>query len=394
MKILHIIPSYTPAHFASGPITPTHYLNRELTRLGEDVTVYTTNIDAGKKMDVPLGVEVDIDGVKVFYFNAEPFWTYSPSMKKAMAENMGKFDLIHITSVFLAASTIGSRYAKKFRKPYIISPHGSFMEEPLKNNSLKKKIYISILEKNNLASASAIHFVANTEKEDYLKAKLPLNRSIVIPNGLDPKELGDMPEADRFRKKFNIPHDKKVILFLARLNPIKGLDTLIPAFANAAAKDPSALLVLAGYNQDNYGSVVKKIADENKIADKIIFTGPLSGKDKFAAILESDVFVLPSYSEACSMALIEAMHFGLPPIITEGVGFSNRIKESGAGMVVPKNVVSLTSAMSALLEDENIRNDIGCKAVVFARNNFLTEKVAQEFMHEYGLLIDNYATAQ
>lgn len=390
MKILHIIPSYLPAKFASGPILPTHYLNRELIKLGAEVTVYTTNLDGRKKMNVSLGGETDIDGVKVFYFDAEPFWTFSSSMKKAIAENLEKFDLVHITSVFLASSTLGTHYAKKINKPYIISPHGSFMEEPLKKSSLKKKIYISILEKSNLAGAAAIHFVADTEKEDYLKTKLPLNHSMVIPNGLDPKELGDMPEAYRFHKKFNISQNKKVVLFLARMNPIKGLDTLIPAFAAAAAKDSSVLLVLAGYDQDNYSSVVKELIEENKIADKVIFAGPLSGKDKFAAILESCIFILPSYSEACSMALIEAMHFSLPPIITEGVGFSGKIKEAGAGIVVPKNIKALEEAIITLLGDERAREDVGRKAAAFASKNFLISEVAKNFLAEYSAIINKY----
>ena len=78
MKILHVIPSYLPAIFASGPIIPTHALNKELAKNGIEVVVYTINIDGDKTLDVPLNREVVIDGVKVFYFSVtfRP-WQYS-----------------------------------------------------------------------------------------------------------------------------------------------------------------------------------------------------------------------------------------------------------------------------------------------------------------------------
>lgn len=388
MKILHIIPSYVPAKFASGPILPTHYLNRELVRLGVEVTVYTTNVDAKKKMDVPLGVPVDVDGVRTFYFDGEPAWFYSSAMREVIAKNLKDFDLAHITSVYLSASAIGAYYAKKFKVPYIISPHGSFMTEPLKHHSLKKMLYVSLLEKKNLAGAAALHFVADTEKEDYLKIKLPLRRALVIPNGLDLKELGERPESGHFRKKFGIVEDKKIVLFLARLHPIKGLDTLIPAFAEVVLKDPAALLILAGYSEEGYLGEVRKMISENGLGEKVMVIGPISGKDKLAALLESDIFVLPSYSEACSMALIEAMHFGLPPVMTKGVGFSKEINEAGAGIATEKEAKALAVALSGLLEDEQLRHSIGAKARIFAEKEFSISKVAQKFINVYNSVIN------
>ena len=137
MKILHVVPSYLPAYRYGGPIESVHALNKYLVRAGSDVSVYTTAIDGPKDLDVPLGRPVDRDGVKVFYFKpGHPrSWFYSPQMAVALREHAREFDIMHITSVFLAASTLGARSARAAGKPYIISPRGSLMRAPLEKSS-------------------------------------------------------------------------------------------------------------------------------------------------------------------------------------------------------------------------------------------------------------------
>lgn len=391
MKILHIIPSYVPGHFASGPIKPTHYLNRELVRMGVSVSVYTTDMDGDRRLNVPLGKEVDVDGVRVTYFRADgPLsWFYSSGMRRAIFENAEKFDLIHITSVFLSASALGAHYAKKFKKPYIISPHGSFMADPMARHRVKKFIYIKLLEEKNLKGAAAMHFVAEAEKRDYLRGGLPLRRALVIPNGLDAKEFNTTGIGPaEFRQELKIPAGNKIILFLARLHPIKGLDTLIPAAALTAKKYKDFTLVLAGYDEGGYKKNVQELISKFQLEGNVIFAGPISGREKTAALLGSDIFILPSYSEACSMALLEAMHFGLPAIMTEGVGFSEEIARAGAGLRVRKAEEDVAEALLKLLSDDVSRIEIGEKARLMADAEFSMGSVAKKFIEAYNSIID------
>ena len=184
MKILHVVPTYLPAYRYGGPIQSVHALNKYLVRAGADVTVYTTAIDGPGDLNVPLGVPVNLDGVKVFYFppSTPRSWFYSRAMHRALYLHTKEFDVVHITSVFLAASTLGRRAAQSLGVPFIISPRGSLMRAPLeKKSAFRKKLYLNLLEKKNLAAAAAIHFTADLEREEYEAMGLPLKKAIVIP---------------------------------------------------------------------------------------------------------------------------------------------------------------------------------------------------------------------
>jgi len=393
MKILHIIPSYLPAKLASGAIKPTHYLNKALVEKGIEVVVYTMNIDGNKKLDVPLGKEVNLDGVKVFYFpmTFRP-WQYSYKLHQALAKSVKDFDLIHITSVFLSVSTLGAYYAKKFNKPYIISPHGSLMNEPLRNRNTKKQIYISLIERKNLTDASAIHFTVETEKEEYIKAGLSLKETIIIPNGLDIEEFNTITRdsATHFKEKFGIAPDKKIILFLGRLHRIKGLDTLIPAFAEIIKKEPKAVLVLAGPDDENYKREVLKFIDEvNLRTSDIVFTGMLVGEDKTAVYKESDVFVLPSYSENFGMVVVEAMYSCLPVVITKYVGIAPEIIKNNAGIVIKKSEKELTEAILKILNNPALAQKMGESGKRLVETEFSPGKIADKWIEKYKNIIKN-----
>lgn len=422
MKILHIIPTYLPAYRYGGPIKSVHELNKWLVKKGIDVTVYTTNLDGDNFLSVPLNQEVDIDGVKVVYspltFRA---WEYSRAMRKAIKENIKNFDLVHITSVFLSASTLGAHYARKFNKPYIISPRGSLMIETLKKKRLKKKIYLSLIEKRNLAGAAAIHFTTELEKNEYLKAGLPLKKAIIIPNGLDldsilghptSQNYGNIRTSDvqriTFREKFGIGNDKKIVLFLSRISWKKGFDALIPAFAEVVKKEPKAVLVIAGPDSESYLKKILKIIDDvnkrtsdvqklkssifgtsdvQKIENpNIVFTGMLLGEDKIAAYKESDLFVLPSYAENFGMAVVEAMYFGLPVVITENVGIALSVYKANAGMVIKKDAGLLSSAILRILRDNDLARQMAENGRKLVQSEFSWPQIADKFIAEYNKL--------
>ena len=433
MKVLHIIPTYYPAYARGGPIWSVHNLNKWLVKNGLDVTVYTTDLDVSK--DIPRNREVNIDGVKIFYFPVSfpkvwkfwrvgfipaflpRHWEYSQDLHKALSENIGKFDLIHITSTFLFASTLGAYYARNNNIPYIISPRGSLMKKPVKKKGLLGKIfYIGLIEERNLQNAAAIHFTVPQEKKEYEELGFIYNESIVTPNGIDPENFESAPRG-YFREKFNIPENKKIILFLSRITWKKGLDTLIPAFAKvkkainqkskkavnqeinksrnqeigkAGSQESDVILVIAGGDDEGYKKRVEKWIKENNIENNVIFTGMITGKDKTAVYQDSDVFVLPSYSENFGMAVVEAMYFGLPVVITEEVGISPEIRKNNAGLVVKKDEDQIAGAILKIFQNENFAKDLGERGKKLVSQKYVMSKIADEWVEAYKNIINNH----
>lgn len=386
MKILHIIPAYFPTAHYAGPICVAHNINKSLVENNHRVVVFTTNMDGDKCLPVPTGVPQFLDGVEVWYFPVNiRFWFYSYQMHLAIRSRLKDFDLVHITSVFLAISTLGSFYARTFLKPYIISPHGSLMIEPLRKFRLKKFLYLLFLEKRNLLGASKIHFTADIEKTEYELSKLPMKNSFIIPNFLAPIKY--FPTIGNFRKEFGFKEDDKLVLSLSRLNWKKGFDTLIPAFREVVSRNPNVKLIIAGEDEGGYKNKIEKSVIENKLQGVVFFVGELDGNKKISAYLDSDVFVLPSYAENFAMTVLEAAQCGLPSIVTPMVGLAEDIKKNKAGLVVEKRVGAFAEAILDLLNNENKRLEMGKNSKLMSEN-FTPEKLAPLWDREYYSIIN------
>ena len=384
MKILHIIPNYLPANFAIGIFDLIHTLNKAFVKDGIEVVVYTTNLDGKKTLNVPLNQEVVLDGVKVYYFPTtyKP-WQYSFLLHMALLRNIKKFDLVHISSVFLSVSSLGSYYAKKNGKPYVIAPYGALMEEPLQYHSFKKKLYISLIEKKNLSGAAALHFTTEKEKEEYLSAGLFSAKSLVIPCCVDVNSVLASKRVD-FRGKLGISDDKKLITILGRISWKKGFDTLIPAFAEVVKKEPEALLIIAGSDNEGYKKDVEYLISSSALSkDKILFMGVTLGEQKAALFRESSVFVLPSYSESFGIVVADAMAEKLPVVITRGVGIADDVERAGAGLVVEKEVGSIAEAILKIMHDPDLSKKMGEQGREFVEREYSCDKIAGRFIQEY-----------
>lgn len=385
MKILHIIPTYLPAYRYGGPIECVHSWNVALQRAGHDVTVFTTNIDGEQNLNVPINTPVMKDGVRVFYFKSSfpRSWFYSCGLHHALATRMDEFDVVHITSVFLAASTLGAYYAKKFKKPYIISTHGSLMRVPLSMSGFKKCAYISLIERRNLAGAAAIHFTVPIEEEEYRTAGFPLKKGVVIPNSIP--QIAELSHFDPrvFRTKWNIPTENKIVLFLGRISPIKGLDTLIPAFAEVVKKISNATLVIVGGDERGYQREVEKLVRENGLSARVVFTGMLTGEKREEAYKSADVFVAPSVSESFGMSAAEAMRAGIATVLTDGVGIAEDARRANAAIVIKKKETELTRAIVELLGSEKKRGELGERATEFVEREYSEASVAKKMGDAY-----------
>ncbi len=126
MKLLHVSASYLPAVRYGGTIASVHGLCRSLAARGHDVHVYTTSVDGVADSQVPHDAPVDMDGVKVWYFQSPRFRRvyWAPSMRPQLRSHVGEFDLVHTHAIYLWPLWAAARSAHAAGVPYVVSPRG------------------------------------------------------------------------------------------------------------------------------------------------------------------------------------------------------------------------------------------------------------------------------
>lgn len=373
MRLLHVVPSYLPAVRYGGPILSVHGLCKALVGRGHDVEVFTTNVDGPGESDVPVGVPVDVDGVKVRYFSVPAlrrlYW--SPSMGKALRQRLGSFDVVHTHSVFLWPTWAAARTARQMGIPYVLSPRGMLVEDLIKRrSSLLKRGWISLIERGNIAGASLVHFTGQIEARDVAALSMPVRGSCVIPNGVD---FSDVARANQAEK------ETPFLLFIGRINWKKGLDLLILALRDI----PDFRLVIVGNDEEGLKVKLEALAANAGVLDRVSFEGPIYGGRKDALLSRATLLVLASYSENFGNVVVEAMAAGCPVIVTPEVGAADIVRESGAGAVLNGNSAALSKGIRSLIADPDALRLMGQRGRDFARQRLGWNTIASQIEEAY-----------
>lgn len=381
MRILHVVPSYIPAWRYGGPIKSVHGLCRGLVDLGHDVHVFTTNVDGPGDSNVPLGAPVDIDGVKVWYFPSQRlrrlYW--SPRMAKALEEQTGSFDLLHLHSIYLWPTWAAARAARRAGIPYLVSPRGMLVKEMVKRkNRWLKTVWLTFIERCNLERSAGVHVTSRLEAEDALQFGYLFPTIVTIPNGIDlPEEAGTEMISSAIQQL--LTGLNSYILYIGRINWKKGLDRLIPALIHL----PGNHLVIAGNDEENYRPALEALAEAHGVLDRITFTGLVQDVDKAALLQNATVLVLPSYSENFGNVVLEAMAAACPVAVTPEVGAADIVQQYGAGLVIDGDPAILGNGLRDMLEIPEELARMGQRGRRAAKYNFTWGAVAKQIEQVY-----------
>jgi glycosyltransferase involved in cell wall biosynthesis len=203
---------------------------------------------------------------------------------------------------------------------------------------------------------------------------------LLIPNPVD-VAIGPMVRG-KFRAAFPALVGKTVVLFLSRIDRKKGIDLLLPAFAGLRSQHPEAVLVIAGDGDRALLGELKIQADQLGLNEGVQWAGFLEGQVKRDALVDADVFVLPSYSENFGVAVVEAMACGVPVIVSDQVGIHPEIAEAKAGLVVECSVPQLEEALKKAVSDSLWRGKTSGNALQLART-FAPEMIASRLVKIY-----------
>lgn len=356
MRILQVVPTYLPATRYGGPIFSVHGLSRALVARGNTVDVFTTNINGPGNSPVRTGEPVDLDGVRVRYFDCQLLrrFSWAPELARSLRADVKSFDIVHLNSVFLWPTWAAARAARLAQVPYLVSPRGMLVKELIERRSrLAKSAWLRMIERFNLERASAIHATSELEAEELERFGWRLPRVAKIPNGVDEPEarIGE-PSADVGR----IVAAGPLVLFLGRLSWKKGLDRLLTAFARVVG----GTLAIVGPDDEGLSAHLMQLATALGIGDRVfILPRTVLGCDKEHLFVAARVFVLPSYSENFGNTVLEAMRRAVPVIVTAEVGAAETVRTSGAGLVVEGAPEPLGAAIIQMLENHALARAMG-----------------------------------
>lgn len=359
MKILYVIPYVSPLY--GGPTVVIAQMAAALSPLGVAIDVVATTAHGQGELDVPLDRPVFRGHARYFFFlRTHPkFWMFSWSLRQWLYRHVLDYDLVHVHGLFAYTTLPACAAARHFKKPYVITPHGVLDPWCLTHKWWKKYPYYYLLERRNLGQVSALHVTSPFEATGLSKLGFS-EKTHVIPLCVDLPDYAFKYQPGKV--SFNL-------LFISRLDPIKGLPVLLEAIAIIRTQfDVPIQLKIAGQGDKEYIFQLHKLIKKLKISENVVFVGFLQGAAKSEALAEADIFVLPSYHENFGLAAAEALAAGLPVVLSDQVGIAQDVTKSCAGTVVPVNMPLLLA--EAIMKYRNLE----ARVIASANARKLAEK--------------------
>ncbi|MBE6501398.1 MAG: glycosyltransferase [Methanobrevibacter thaueri] len=390
MNILHVVPSFAPCFSHGGVVNASYQIAKKQVENGHNVSVYTTD-SCDKRLKFKDNYNVDVDGIKVFYFKnlsntfKNKMTIDTPvSLINYLKKTITEFDIIHIHEHRQSLAIATHRYAKKNNVPYVLQAHGSvllvFQKEKL------KEIFDNMWGFDILHDASKLFALTEVEKEQYLKMGVPEDKIEIVPLGINIDEYNNLPEKGNFKSKHNIGSDEKLILFLGRIHEIKGLDLLVKSFSRISEDNVKLAIVGGDYG---FKEELEKLIETFDLKDKVLFPGVLTGKNKIEALVDCDIFIMPSRYESFTTSGLEAMACFKPLILTKNNHIQSWVKDN-VGLVCEFDENDLFNCIETLLNDDSLCEKFGKNGRKLIEEKYDWDKVSKQIEGIYHDCINNY----
>jgi len=327
---------------------------------------------------------------------------YSRSFSEAIMSR--EADIAHLHALWMYPSFVVNRWAGLRQRPYVITLNGMLDPWAVKNARWKKNIALLLYERNCLNNAACIHVNSEAEMKSARQFGLK-NPILIIPNGVDlPATSSHLAQARNPRWINFIEPGRKILLYLSRIHPKKGLVNLLKAWAENRQSD-GWVLCIAGWDQDGHEKELKKLAEELEIewADirihkpeigrqkSLLFLGPQFYEDKEASYAACDAFILPSFSEGLPMVILEAWAHGKPVLMTPECNLPEGFK-SGAALQINPSLPGIQKGLCELFAaTEGNLAIMGGKGQSLVQSKFTWPGVANELHTAYKWLLGSGA---
>jgi D-inositol-3-phosphate glycosyltransferase len=379
-----------------------HQLTRTLGKLGVRVDVFTRSQDEhvphvlhdlgyhNRVVHIPAGPEVPLPKAELE--------RYIPKFVNGIqdfAESKNiQYDLIHshywmsgIAAINLSSAwnipfihmfhTLGHMKNRIARTPQEIEGEYRIQGEKRVINKANRIIAATLAEKSQL------EFLYET----------PSSKIVVIPPGVDTRHFYPIPK-DEAKEVIGISDDSHMILYVGRIEPLKGIDNLIQAISKIQKKGvlkccPHNLVIIGGEpdaKPEEMNAEMARLQDlveELEIENFVVFLGKQDQQILPYYYSAAEVVVMPSHYESFGMVALEAMACGTPVIASQVGGLAFLVRDGETGFVVPGNdVESLSNRLVDLIKDENLRKNLGAKSTEYAEL-YAWENISEKIIGVY-----------
>jgi glycosyltransferase involved in cell wall biosynthesis len=293
------------------------------------------------------------------------------------------WDVIHIHNIWDPPVRAGSAAARAAGIPYVIVPHASLDPWGMKQSfakAAKKQVALALQMRSLIDSATFLHALNDDEVRgiSLMGFRSPQQ---VVPNGIFASEFEYLPAKGAFRAAFPKVGDRPFVLFLSRLHFKKGLDYLVESFAHASVHVGDLQLVVAGPDDGGRAAMEKDVL-ERGLSDRVHVTGPLYGELKHAALVDADMFCLPSRMEGFSIAILEALACGCPVVVSRQCNFPE-VAASDAGIVTELDAAKIGDWLASLAVDPELRARLAANGRRLVNEKFTWPVIARRMRDTY-----------
>jgi glycosyltransferase involved in cell wall biosynthesis len=375
LKILQIAPFYPP--HVGGIESHVEALSRKLAEAGHDVVVYTSNVPRTAKPGVSSGVRVRRFAAPLSPLN-------NPCMPSLLIQLLRSrdFDVIHAHGHFHTSSTFAVLSNVLRRRPMVLTSHGAILEYRGWKRGVER-IFNKSVGWWTLRSVDRVIALTPTQADILQELGAPREKVVVIPSWVEMPRVASPVDVEGFRAAHKLG-GKKVVLFVGRLLPVKGLNYLIEA-AKYAETRPTVVII--GDEAPGYAGCKESLIQQVKrlgLEEQVLFLGRFAREDLEAAYEAADLFVLPSLGEGLPMALLEAMAHGNCVLATEVPGNRDVIRDGWNGALVEaRNPADLAHKIDALLGDNDWRANLGAQARRDVEQNYRADSVIDKTLQVY-----------
>lgn len=316
---------------------------------------------------------------------------YSRGLYDQVRSLSDRRSIVHSHGLWMHPGVIARKCAHKAGCPLVVSPHGMLDPWALKHSRWKKKLAGWFFENKNLRSAACLHALCESEARAIREFGLR-NPICIIPNAMDLPANND-PGHEFTGPLQEIKKDgRKILLYLGRLHPKKGLINLIRAWAKV--KSTEWVLAIAGWDQGGHEAELKSICQELDVPCtnsaspvSVCFLGPQFDGAKSACYSACDAFVLPSVSEGLPMVILEAWAYAKPVLMTPQCNLPEGFKAKAAIQIEPI-IESITTGLQSLFRASAAeRDELGRNGRNLVAERFNWPKCAAEMVHVYHWLL-------